>query len=59
MNTQNLELFFKSRSSEEQKELIGRLDRMLLAFKVNPDQEFINETIEDLFKDYPQIEKNV
>ena len=59
MNTQNLELFFKSLSSEQQKELIGRLERIDLATNINKDQEFINETVEDLFKDYPQIERNV
>jgi len=57
MNLEKLEQFYSKLTTSQQQELNERLSSMCLAMDINPDQNFINECVEDLFKDYPELEK--
>ena len=59
MDAKGLHEFFIKLKPEQQQELLNRLGRIDLATSINKDQEFINETIEDFLKDYPEIQMNI
>lgn len=41
----------------QQKELADRVKRLDLAIKIKPDPEFIIESVEQFFEDYPIVKK--
>lgn len=59
MDIKALHEFFIKLKPEQQQELLNRMGRIDLATSVNRDPEFVNETIEEFLKDYPEIQMNI
>ena len=59
MDIKDLEPEYRKLTPQQQKELNDRLERTLLAFKINNDIEFYKETMQDLAKDYPFLKKYI
>ena len=53
--TKKLWEYFRLLTSEQQKELADRVKRLDLAIKINPGPEFIIESVEQFFEDYPIV----
>ena len=59
MDIKELEPEYSKLTPQQQKELNERLERTLLAFKINNDTEFYRETMQDIAKDYPFLKKYI
>ncbi len=53
--TKKMWAYYRILTPHQQKELADRVNRLDLAIKINPDPEFIIESVEQFFEDYPIV----